>query len=78
MSELALTADYRTFVEALKERVRAAQIRAAVSVNHELVLLYWRIGKDILARQAELGWGAGVIKHLSRDLRSAFPEMKGF
>lgn len=42
------------------------------------MLLYWQIGQDILARQAEQGWGAKVIEHLSHDLRAAFPEMKGF
>jgi hypothetical protein len=31
---------------ALKERIRAAQLRAAIAVNHELVTLYWHIGKD--------------------------------
>lgn len=44
----------------------------------KLIALYWQIGKDILTRQAEQGWGAKVIERLSRDLRAAFPEMKGF
>jgi len=42
------------------------------------VLLYWQIGRDILARQAQAGWGAKVIERLAQDLRAAFPEMKGF
>ena len=42
------------------------------------MLLYWQIGRDILARQAEQGWGAKVIDRLAHDLRNAFPEMKGF
>jgi predicted nuclease of restriction endonuclease-like (RecB) superfamily len=46
--------------------------------NRELVLLYWQIGRDILARQAEQGWGAKVIDRLAADLRTAFPDMKGF
>ena len=40
--------------------------------------MYWHIGRDILARQAEQGWGAKVIERLAHDLRAAFPEMKGF
>ena len=52
--------------------------RAALAVNRELVLLYWQIGRDILARQAQQGWGAKVIERLAHDLRAAFPEMKGF
>jgi predicted nuclease of restriction endonuclease-like (RecB) superfamily len=78
MNGNVLSSDYRAFVESLKERVRTAHIRASISVNQELVLLYWRIGKDILARQAEFGWGAKIVDRLAKDLRVAFPEMKGF
>lgn len=53
-------------------------MRAALSVNRELVLLYWQLGQDILTRQRQQGWGAKVITKLSKDLRQAFPEMKGF
>lgn len=69
---------YPAFLTDLKERIRAAQVRAALSVNRELVLLYWQIGRDILVRQEEQGWGSKVIDRLSRDLRAAFPEMQGF
>lgn len=62
----------------LKTRIHTAQQRAALAVNRELVLLYWQIGQDILARQAAQAWGAKVIERLSQDLRSVFPEMKGF
>ena len=47
-----LPTDYPDLLQALKERIRTAQVRAALSVNRELVLLYWQIGRDILARQA--------------------------
>ncbi len=69
---------YAEFLAALKNQIRESQIRAAISVNHELVLLYWKIGRDILDRQRTSGWGAKVIDLLARDLRAAFPEMKGF
>ena len=69
---------YADWLADLKTRIHTAQQRAALAVNRELVLLYWQIGRDILARQAEQGWGAKVIERLSQDLRSAFPEMKGF
>jgi predicted nuclease of restriction endonuclease-like (RecB) superfamily len=71
-------ADYETLLKDLKERIRQAQVRAALSVNKELVILYWQIGRDILQRQDSLGWGAKVIDKLAGDLRSSFPEMKGF
>ncbi len=78
MSHTELSSEYRAFVETLKKRVREAQLRASLAVNQELVLLYWGIGKEILSRQEELGWGAKVIDRLARDLRRAFPEMRGF
>jgi predicted nuclease of restriction endonuclease-like (RecB) superfamily len=69
---------YADWLAELKARIHAARQRAALAVNRELVLLYWQIGRDILARQAQQGWGAKVIERLSQDLRAAFPEMKGF
>lgn len=71
-------AGYATFLEDLKTGIRQAQVRAALSVNSELVLLYWRMGRKLLEQQAREGWGAQVIDRLSADLRRTFPSMKGF
>jgi predicted nuclease of restriction endonuclease-like (RecB) superfamily len=69
---------YAEWLVELKARIHGAQQRAALAVNHELVLLYWQIGRDILVRQSEQGWGAKVIERLAHDLRNAFPDIKGF
>lgn len=69
---------YAEWLADLKGRIHTAQQRAALAVNRELVQLYWHIGRDILARQAEQGWGAKVIDRLAHDLRTTFPDMKGF
>jgi predicted nuclease of restriction endonuclease-like (RecB) superfamily len=69
---------YSQFLADLKSRIRAAQLRAALAVNRELVLLYWQIGRDILDRQARESWGTKVIDRLAADLKNAFPDMKGF
>jgi len=69
---------YADWLADLKGRIHAAQQRAVLSVNRELVGLYWQIGRDILARQAVQGWGAKVIDRLGHDLRTAFPNIKGF
>jgi predicted nuclease of restriction endonuclease-like (RecB) superfamily len=74
----AVPVGYGAFLAELKERIGSAQIRAAVAVNHELVGLYWQIGRSIRERQDAYGWGAQVIERLSGDLRQSFPEMKGF
>jgi len=69
---------YPEWLAELKARVHSAQQRATFAVNRELLQLYWQLGRDILDRQAQVGWGAGVVDHLSIDLRSEFPGMKGF
>src|SRR5674476_226125 len=68
---------YQDLLSLLKSQIRTAQVRAALAVNQELVLLYWGIGKQILARQREDGWGAKVIERLAEDLHVEFPEMRG-
>jgi len=81
MSEDELTVGptgYADWLAELKQRIHAAQQRATLAVNRELVLLYWQIGQDILARQASQGWGSKVVDRLARDLCNAFPDMKGF
>lgn len=69
---------YAEWLADLKRRISSAQQRAALAVNAELLRLYWQIGRDILDRQAEQGWGTKVVDRLAHDLREAFPEMKGF
>lgn len=68
---------YAAFVSDLKQKIVEARHRASLSVNRELILLYWTIGRDILARQELEGWGAKVIDRLAEDLRRTFPEMTG-
>ena len=69
---------YTDWLAQLKTDIARAQQRAALAVNAELVQLYGRIGRDILARRDAQGWGAKVIDRLANDLKAAFPEMRGF
>jgi predicted nuclease of restriction endonuclease-like (RecB) superfamily len=68
---------YAELLAALKERIRAAQLRAALAVNHELVALYWHIGKEIIERQGLQGWGTKVVDRIAKDLHREFPDMGG-
>jgi predicted nuclease of restriction endonuclease-like (RecB) superfamily len=72
-----LSTEYQELLISLKQRIHTSQIRAALAVNNELILLYWQIGREILLRQSQQGWGAKVIDRLSQDLREEFPELKG-
>ena len=69
--------NYAALLVDLKSRIAAARLKAALAVNSELILLYWQIGRDILDRQRDEGWGAKVVERLGADLRQAFPEMTG-
>ncbi len=72
-----LPGDYAETLQRLTAEVRSANIRATLKVNAELINLYWSIGRIILERQSEEGWGTKVIARLSADLRREFPAMRG-
>ncbi len=69
---------YFNVLKDIKEKITATRLRTVISANTELILLYWDIGRLILQKQDEEGWGTKVIDRLSYDLREAFPDMKGF
>lgn len=73
-----LSAGYAELLAEIKKRVHSAQTKAIASVNQGMILLYWQIGREILARQNQEGWGTKVIDRLAADLRRDFPDMKGF
>lgn len=77
MSELINEA-YKTFLQDVKQRIQAAQMKAVIAVNTELIQLYWDIGNEILKRQQLQNWGSKVVEQLSQDLKRSFPDMKGF
>jgi predicted nuclease of restriction endonuclease-like (RecB) superfamily len=70
--------NYPTLLKEVKDRIRRAQIRATMSANAEMLLMYWDVGRILDRRQASEGWGAGVIPRLSKDIRNELPEIKGF
>jgi len=71
-----LPGNYARVLEELKARVRSVQARAATAVNQELIALYLDIGRRLA--QQDTSWGTKVVEHLARDLKAAFPEMRGF
>ncbi len=70
--------DYMLWVKELKGLIASSQIKAAVSVNRELLALYWRIGKSISDKVEIMNWGSSVVEELSIDLKKIFPNQKGF
>jgi predicted nuclease of restriction endonuclease-like (RecB) superfamily len=76
-AKTGLPANYAALLASVKERIGAERLRVVLAANSALVLLYWEIGRAILAKQETEGWGAKVIDRLSADLREAFPDMNG-
>src|SRR3990167_1980302 len=69
---------YGNLLSDIKTRIRQAQVKATLSANSEMILMYWDIGRMIQERQDREGWGTAVIPRLARDIRNELPEEKGF
>jgi predicted nuclease of restriction endonuclease-like (RecB) superfamily len=78
VTDSLLPPNYNRFLQDLKQRIRTAQVKAALAINQEMVMLYWSIGRDILNREEQEGWGAKVVDRLAKDLKAAFPDLTGF
>jgi len=69
--------NYTVTIGQITKEIEAARLKASISVNRHLLMLYWKIGNIILEQQNAEGWGTKVIERLSNDLRKEFPDMKG-
>ena len=76
LSEMSDT--YLNFIEEIKAEIQKQRISVVLNANSSMICLYWNIGKAIMKKQEEEGWGAKVIDRMSKDLKDAFPEMSGF
>ena len=78
MTDVIKISEYRDWLRDLKQQIKTGQIKAALSVNSQMIMLYWDLGRQISEKQEKAQWGSGFIEQLSKDLREEFPEMKGF
>lgn len=69
---------YKTWLKKLKQKIKLAQLKATVSINMQLMELYWELGKDIVLKQNEAKWGDAILDQLALDLKLSFPEIHGF
>lgn len=69
---------YLQFIEEIKNEIRQQRLKVVLAANSSMICLYWNIGKAILKKQEEEGWGAKVIDRMAKDLKDTFPEMSGF
>ena len=75
---LHLDQNYKHFLTNIKDRLKTAQIRAALAANSELIKFYWELGTDLIEKQKNQQWGSHFLEQFSHDMRQDFPEMQGF
>jgi len=78
MSDISTQTQYRDFVISIKEQIRTAKTKATLSVNRQLIELYFSIGKEIVSKQQEMDWGRSVVEKMAKDLQSEFGKRSGF
>lgn len=78
MIPLQVNKEYKNFLREIKEKVKTANLRAALAVNQELIKFYWEIGNLIIEKQKKANWGEKLIDALARDLKESFPDTQGF
>ena len=69
---------YLDFIEEVKKEIQKQRISVVLNANSSMICLYWNIGRAILQKQEEEGWGSKVIDRMAKDLKEAFPDMSGF
>ena len=77
MNELEFKS-YPHVLAELKQIVKQARQKAVFAANEQMLKLYWNIGQSVAQQAKENQWGAKIIEKLANDLRSEFPDMKGF
>ena len=78
MNDTIKLSEYRDWLRDLKQQIKTGQIKAMLSVNSQMIMLYWDMGRQIAEKQEKAQWGSGFIEQLSKDLREEFPDMTGF
>lgn len=69
---------YSQWRKDIETLIDTAKLKTALSVNMGTLSLYWNIGKSILQKQEQEGWGKQVIEQLSKDLISRYPDDRGY
>jgi len=72
------SSEYVHWLSELKDKIQGRQMKAVLSVNRELISLYWELGQSFAYKISESKWGASVIDKIAVDLKKEFPNQKGF
>jgi predicted nuclease of restriction endonuclease-like (RecB) superfamily len=78
MATFLLDSQYQNWLKDFKTKIANTQIKAAITINRELILLYFELGKMIVERQLQTNWGDNLIRQIAADLKKEFPDVSGF
>jgi predicted nuclease of restriction endonuclease-like (RecB) superfamily len=73
-----MEAEYKEWIQELKQKIRTAQLKASLSVSTEMILLYWDIGKSIVDKQQQFSWGSKIVEQMAKDLKREITDSNGF
>jgi len=69
---------YIEFIKELKQKISSIKNKAALSINKTMIALYLDIGRDIVGKQNDLGWGRSIVEQMAKDLQKEFGERSGY
>ena len=75
MSTLTSNFDYEEMLLQAINHIRDGRNYLAKQISSTISSVYWNIGKLLFDRHLEEGYGSGVVKQLSVDLKREFPDM---
>jgi len=78
MNKAITKEEYINWIVELKHLIHSSQIKASLSVNREMLAMYWDIGQSISQKVEAMKWGSSIVEQLSKDLKKLFPTQKGF
>lgn len=69
---------YPDLLASVSSQINGGRSKAVSAANREMLLSYWAVGNELMKRESDEGWGSRVVTRLSADIRSAFPQARGF
>lgn len=67
--------DYSDLLKTAITQINTARNSLALQINTTVSSTYWNLGKLLHDKRIENGYGSSIIKRLSVDLKSEFPDM---
>ena len=78
IEEMSNKTQYNDFLKEIKQKIKVSKSKAILTVNKQMIELYFEIGKEIVVKQESLGWGKSVVERMASDLQMEFGKRSGY